>query len=219
MGTTGTVLRALAVAAVATAAVVALGVVRSGPPEPGTAQPGPAPEPTSTTLAELDTATLPVRRSSFCSGVPTGAVEEAVGSEDPAAVSYDNGETAQLTPQLRDVAHEYGCAWSGDTGRAKAWVFAPPVTPARGRDLVRSAQAARGCEPLTDAPAYGDPSTAVLCRFSGQQQASFRGLFGDAWLTCSLQLPDDVAPAELLARTERWCVAVATAASTDAVAG
>jgi hypothetical protein len=42
---------------------------------------------------------------------------------------------------------------------------------------------------------------------------SFRGLFGDAWLACSLTLPPAVTPERLLETAGRWCVAVAQAAS------
>ena len=44
--------------------------------------------------------------------------------------------------------------------------------------------------------------------------ASYRGLFGDAWLTCELSLKDvEVTDAELLRRAGAWCAGVAQAAS------
>ena len=37
---------------------------------------------------------------------------------------------------------------------------------------------------------------------------SYRGLFGDAWLTCELATPVAVAPAALEERAGRWCAQV-----------
>ncbi|MCW2766179.1 MAG: hypothetical protein JWO11_2138 [Nocardioides sp.] len=205
--------RSLVAAVALTATAVTLGVAVRGngvvhvdaaaPARPGTP------------LSAYDTASVVVQRSAFCSGLGPDAVAAALGGAPASSSSYGNGQRAGLTPKLKDVAHEFSCSWHGADGAvARAWVFAPPVTPARARDLAAEALAARGCEPVRDAPAYGSPSAAAVCGSRRQLQASYRGLFGDAWLACSIAVP---APgpgrSELVDRTGRWCVEVARAAS------
>lgn len=204
--------RRLAVATVV-AAVCLLGVGScQGDDEPA---PSAAPSPSSTPLAELDTATLVVRRDSFCSDVDPDAVEEALGGVPDASTSYDNGEPARLTRTVEDVAHEFDCTWQRAGGTvARAWVFAPPVTAGRARALAREAQTVPGCFPVPDASAFGRPSAAVGCRTGRTLEAAYHGLFGDAWLSCSLAVPvGGDSRAALVDRAGRWCVAVATAAS------
>lgn len=164
-------------------------------------------------LADFDTTATVVQRAPFCELVPGEAVAAALGT-DAEATAYGNGEESDALPG-GDVAHEYGCRFVTDdaaAGEARGWVFAPPVSSARARDLVAGAPTRR-CKTQGDAPAYGTPSVAVVCASNDARTASFRGLFGDAWLTCSLTLPVGVAEADLVARTGRWCVAVAQAAS------
>jgi hypothetical protein len=191
------------------------------------------PSETSTPLADFATDALVVRRESVCAdagpdavdpgAVDPDAVEEALGGEPEASSSYDNGEPARLTEGVTDVAHEFGCVWRrADGSSARAWVFAPPVTVDRARTLVRGARTAPGCSSAPDAPAFGRPSVAVVCRGDGTLEVSHRGLFGDAWLSCALAVPargadraDRADRAALLDRAGHWCVAVATAASTQ----
>lgn len=162
----------------------------------------------STPLADFSTTGITIARADFCSRVAPAAVEEALGSTPESADSYANGDRAQLAPGLRDVAHEYGCVWKAADGTvARAWVLAPPVTAEQAAALRRAATG-RGCRPVEDAPPYGDPSVAVRCG----TQTAFHGLFGDAWLSCSVEATAG-APDALLDRTGRWCVTVARAAS------
>jgi hypothetical protein len=202
-----------AAAMAATLCLVGLSACRGD----GDAAPTPTPSETSTSLADLATDTLVVRRDSFCSDVDPDAVQEALGGEPDASSSYGNGEPARLAAGVRDVAHEFGCTWRrADGAVARAWVFTPPVTPGRARALARDARTAAGCSPVRGAPAFGRPSAAVVCRSDGALEASFHGLFGDAWLSCSLAVPAGrVDRADLVDRTGRWCVAVATAASSQ----
>ncbi|MEG3093508.1 hypothetical protein U1703_18875, partial [Sphingomonas sp. PB1R3] len=58
---------------------------------------------------------------------------------------------------------------------------------------------------------YGVPSLALACVDGGTRVLSYRGLFGDAWLTCQLTAPETVAAAAHEDRTGRWCVSVASA--------
>jgi hypothetical protein len=72
---------------------------------------------------------------------------------------------------------------------------------------------------VPDASAFGSPSVAVGCRAGRTLTAAYHGLFGDAWLSCSLAVPvGGAARADLVDRAGRWCVAVA-AASGSATSG
>lgn len=214
-----TVLRALLLSALLTLVPVAVGVARSGDEtlsrDPAAYQ--------GTPLAEFDTAKAVVQRVPFCDLVPAAAVQEALG-EEATLTAYGNGETSDAFPG-GDVAHEYGCRYAPEaadpaeaadpgagTGEARGWVFAPPVTTGTAEQLV-AAPLAKTCTALPAAPAYGSPSTGVLCPGDGVQTVTFQGLFGDAWLACSLTLPATVVQDELVDRAGRWCVAVAQAAS------
>ncbi len=168
-----------------------------------------------TSLTDIDTTSLVVRRAPFCELVDRAAVARALGVEDdevPDVAAYGNGERTQLTTGVTDVAHEYGCTWAVGDSEARAWVFAPPVTRQRARTLSKLARDVAGCTAAPAADRFGDPSLARSCRSGNAIETSYRGLFGDAWLTCTLQLPGGE-QAELDDRTGRWCSAVATAAA------
>lgn len=165
-----------------------------------------------TALADFDTRKAVVQRAPFCDLVPDAAVAEAIG-KGATLTRYDNGEQSDAFPS-GDVAHEYGCRYAPEDGgvEARGWVFAPPVTAASAEQLV--AAVPTGCTPLPEAAAFGTPSGGVQCALDGGQTISYRGLFGDAWLACSLTLPVDVPGSEAVDRAGRWCVAVAQAAAT-----
>ena len=80
-------------------------------------------------------------------------------------------------------------------------------------DLAESAASRESCTQPAGAPPYGSPSLALVCPAGNRTWASFRGLFGDAWLSCSLSAPATLSEADLLDRAGRWCVAVAEAAA------
>lgn len=208
-------LRWLLLALVLTALPVTTGVLVLGDETPADVRRQPTPPSySSTPLADFDTTVVAPRRAPFCNGLPDEAVTEALGSDAGATTSYRNGQSAELAPGLEDVAHEYGCRFEGaDGAEVRAWVFAPPVTGARATDLVADAADREPCTKPTPAPAYGVPSVALVCPAGDRTWASFRGLFGDAWLSCSLAAPARLTQSELLDRAGRWCVAVAQAAS------
>lgn len=215
MAAVSTAVRSMLLALVLTALPVGAGLLLADPgdeTEP-VAEP-PAHE--STPLASYDTASVVVARAGFCDRIPEEAVAEALDGRPPRSeVTWGNGEPATVVPGVEDVAHEYGCRFEGGSGtEARAWVFTPPVTRERAADLVAEASRQGSCERRPDAPAYGDPSVALVCPSGDRRFASFRGLFGDAWLACSVAAPADLAEPELLDRAGRWCVAVAEAAST-----
>lgn len=203
----------LLVATVLTVAVVG-GVlaVRGGEDDDGgSARPEPpATSPPPPSLAEVDTASLVVARAGFCEAVPPEAVTDALGGEATRADAYGNGERAALADGVQDVAHEFGCVWSSAAGSARAWVFAPPVSATDAVALRRAATREDGCRAIGGAAAFGEPGVALVCRADGGPVASYRGLFGDAWLACSVRGADR---ADAEARADRWCAAVAVAAS------
>lgn len=207
--------RAGAAAAVA-AAVLLLGLAAcSGDDEPDEAEPTVAPPPA---LTDLDTTALVVERSPFCDDVDPAAVTAALGAADDSeaeAAPYSSGDAVDLGSGEEQLVHELGCRWSDGAAEpttAAAWVFVPPVPPADAQQYV-AATPTDGCNAL-EGPAFGAPTLALACALDGATEVSFRGLFGDAWLTCTLTAPTAATSAEeLVGRADAWCAAVAVAAS------
>ena len=194
-------------AVVATLLIALLGAGCSGSADSG-------PEPTAapseavdegTPLADVDTTSLVVARAPFCDAVDPAAVARALGEEPAEGSAYRSGQRIKLSDGVADVVHEFGCRWTAGDGVAEAWVFVPPVTRERAADLVRT-----GCRGVRD-PAFGEPSTICRTQADGVTTFTFRGLFGDAWLTCRLVV--GAGQEETLDRAGRWCAAVATGAS------
>ena len=193
-------------AVVATLLVALLGAGCSGSADSG-------PEPTvapseavdeGTPLADVDTTSLVVARAPFCDAVDPAAVARALGEEPAEGSAYRSGQRIKVSDDVADVVHEFGCRWTAGDGVAEAWVFVPPITRERAADLVRT-----GCRGVQD-PAFGEPSTICRTQADGVTTYTFRGLFGDAWLTCRLVAAGQE---ETLDRAGRWCAAVATGAS------
>jgi hypothetical protein len=201
---TGRLVQALRAALPTLALGLALGSCNDAPPRtPEVAAPTP--------LASYDGTGAAVQRISFCTRIPTDAVAAAV-DEPGATRHYANGEQA---PDTGDIAHEYGCIFDGETGlTAKAWVFAPPVTPDDAKRLAAEAGKVRGCRPL-DPHEFGSPALGTLCRNRTETTVTYRGLFGDAWLSCSITAPAAAKPVDkaLTDRAGAWCVQVATTAA------
>ncbi|MEZ5096820.1 MAG: hypothetical protein R2731_12290 [Nocardioides sp.] len=87
--------------------------------------------------------------------------------------SYDSGQRAQLTAGVRDVAHEFSCAFTGADGEHRArGVFAPPV-PGAPRASWPGRSATSGCS-APPAAAYGKPSVAAG-RSGARASVAFRG--------------------------------------------
>lgn len=205
----------LLMAAVLVSAVAVVVVVATDPFGDEPAKQAEAPF-TTTPLDQVDTRSLTVARASFCADVDPREAVAALGSEPVEVTGYDNGDEVTLADGLDDVAHEFGCQWqAADQSAARAWVFAPPVDRDRAERLVREAGRTQECE-SSATPAFGSPSVGLVCATDGGGTASYRGLFGDAWLTCELYLTPangDVSPADLMDRTGAWCSAVARGAA------
>lgn len=167
-------------------------------------------EPASTPLASFATDSITVARGDFCDRIGASAIERAVGKGAESA-PYGSGDPTELEPDLVDLSHEFGCRFHTEEASARAWVFAPPISTERARQLVTQLAGMKRCVRLPQAPTYGAPSVALACGEQSKPTLWFAGLFGDAWLTCTLQrsLPGP----ELLDETGRWCVAVAQAAA------
>ncbi len=202
----------LLVAGLATVLVVGGGVLALGD---GSEDPEPHETPfTTTALADYDTTTAIVTRGPFCDAIDDRQVDALLGAV-PDAREWQNGDEVDLTGTGQsDVVHEFGCSYAvQDVGSASAWVFAPPVDRARAERLVRSAQKGPDCRTGTG-PAFGDPTLALTCTNDDTTRASYRGLFGDAWLVCEVELvaTSDV---DLVDAAGRWCVGVLGAAATQ----
>ncbi|WP_121254841.1 hypothetical protein [Nocardioides ferulae] len=196
----------LTVALTVTAGLVVCGLLLPGE-EAGRQQPPAA----ATPLSGLDTDALVAARAAFCDAVPAAWVEDVLGSEPSQAQAWGNGDTLPAAAGVRDVAHEFGCRWAAGDLAVEGWVFAPPVTAARARELVGAARETTGCTPLPAAAALGSPSVALTCGAPhGQSTATYAGLLGDAWLTCRVTGP--AARAELAETADRWCGMVLAAA-------
>ncbi|MGZ4487598.1 MAG: hypothetical protein ACXVW1_06665 [Nocardioides sp.] len=198
-------------AAVAVLALVGISACSHG----GSGTPAPAKSPSPTPLSQVDTSGVVVQRDAFCSGIGPDDLEAALGSTAYHGDSYNNGDHARLVHGVRDVAHEFDCTWRLPDGTtARAWVFAPPVTPEQAGRL-RDAEVTRGCSATKDA-GFGHPSVATRCGPQGQPKGGwlqgYYGLFGDAWLSCTLSGPG-TEPADGTSRTDAWCGAVLSAAS------
>jgi len=201
-------LRALLLAVVFTVIPVTVGVTMTGG-----RQAAPPPAYVGTPLRDFDTSTVAITRGDFCQRIPGAAVTAALGSTAQHADAYANGDREPVGA-VTDVVHEYGCTFTAGTVTARAWVFAPPVTQARAEQLVKATD--HGCTRPASAAPFGTPTTASLCG-RATRTATYRGLFGDAWLSCSLSVPGSGADGTaLLDRTGQWCVAVAKAAETSA---
>jgi hypothetical protein len=172
------------------------------------------PEPTTTPLSGYDTGSVTVARGAFCDLLDDAAVEQLLGGEPERERAWGDGD--ELPFGEGDVGHEWGCDVTGPDGETlRAWVFAPPVTDDRARELAAGLRSG-SCRPLPDAPRVGSPGAAVDCRLDGGARlVRFAGLVGDAWLTCELYAPREVegTRAELAERTGRWCVTVLEAAA------
>jgi hypothetical protein len=204
-------LRALLVAGVATAVTIGAGLLAAGdsdePDDPDAGRASAEAPFETTPLASYDTSSATVARGSFCADLDPRQVTAAVDGAPASSSSWQNGDPVEVAGGAEDVGHEFGCAYVGaDGATARAWVFAPPVDAEQAQRLAHSAGKAPGCQ-AADGPAFGSPTLALTCTKDGVAQASYRGLFGDAWLVCEVARPAG-ATWDVADRAGRWCVGV-----------
>ncbi len=167
---------------------------------------------TTTPLPTYDASGVLVTRAAFCDSIDDRQVSAALDGDAADSSSWQNGDTIDIGNGVEDVAHEFGCRYTAEDGTiAQAWVFAPPVDAAGGQRFVRAAGRATGCE-VGSGPAFGAPTLALTCTKDGVVRASYRGLFGDAWLLCEVVRPAG-ATWDVVDRAGRWCVGVLQAAA------
>lgn len=201
---------ALAGASAVTVLAVLVGAVAQPDPEPDP-RPESTPEAEATSRASYDTTGAGVVRGPFCDRVSPTGVEHALGGVPADSERWDDGDRERLPDGSRDRVHEFGCRWTAADGtQATAWVFVPPVPRGQARTLAAQVTA-RPCRPVPGAGEFGAPGATALCDLdTGNTLVRRAGLFGDAWLTCTLSAagrPDD-----LTERANEWCVQVVTAA-------
>lgn len=170
-----------------------------------------ADEPAPTSVADLDSPALRIARVTFCDAIPDAAVTEALGAEPTSTRDWADGDPAPGTAS--DLANELGCAWSAPpSSTARAWVFARPVAEDFARALVGKQLRAPGCRGQADA-GFGSPSVLQTCPQPGQsRRVRYAGLFAGTWLSCEVTGHEPAA--DLRARADAWCAAVATALDT-----
>ena len=173
----------------------------------------------TTALEDFDTEGLVVRRGGFCSAIDPRQVEAALEAEAESERSWENGDRVEVSVGVKDVVHEYGCEYVAGSTTVRAWVFAPPVDARRAKQLLQAAQGGGTgqCSGLFGAQ-FGEPSITRFCKLAGGTTTTYAGLFGDAWLTCQLEVSAPVDDDELADRAGRWCVGVALAASSEETA-
>lgn len=188
-------------------ALTACSADSDGDKEPAAYQP--------TSLSAFDASTVTLERDAFCDDLSEDAVQHTVG-EVASTKHYGNGDPVELTDGVEDVSHEFNCTFVGEDGTtARAWVFVPQVTQRRAKELVAAAGKQDRCEQV-DGEEFGTPATGRVCGKGKQTEVSYRGLFVDTWLSCSVSGADPQADRdELLAQAGEWCTAAAEAAAAD----
>lgn len=163
-------------------------------------------EPTAdaTPLAAYDTSGVTIVRAAFCDRVAEGAVAAALSggaSELGDASVEDAWQPGSRLPGSKDIGNEFGCSWTAGQVTARAWVFAPPVTPQRASDLVREVVGDK-CRRM-QAAGLGRPSVSQRCEGAGT--TGIYGLVGDAWVSCEITGLTSTGSEDLVGE---WCVAV-----------
>lgn len=187
--------------------IAVLALTGCGNSETPKSTPSPAPTP----IGQLNTDAMTLARVDFCALLPDPAVRKALGGGLGDQVSWRNGERAQIDTDTRDVAHEYGCAWTRAQYAASAWIYARPITSEFAKAVLAKTSRRNGCTPHAG-PNFGSPHRQQNCRLpDGTKRVRLAGLFKDTYLTCQVQAPGKENDKTLAERADEWCVQVANA--------
>lgn len=191
--------------------LVATTACSAQPPSEGPPAATAAPTTGPTALTDYDTSALTVVRSGFCDRVPDDIIAAALGSDAGEVIDEKVWQPGGRLPGTRDIGNEFGCAWTAGEVTARAWVFAPPITPERADDLA-SEVVGPSCRAVRSAPPLGAPSVARTCGSDpGAGLVGYHGLVGDAWVSCEI----NGGAAKDLDLVGQWCVAVLEAMRSD----
>lgn len=189
------------------ALVAMLALTGCGTSENPKSTPTPAPTP----IAQLNTPAMTLARVDFCALLPDPAVRKALAGGLGDQVSWRNGERALIDTDTRDVAHEYGCAWTREQYAASAWIYARPITSEFAKAVLDKTSHRQGCTAKAG-PDFGSPHGQQNCRLpDGTKRVRLAGLFKDTYLTCQVQAPPKEDDQTLAERADEWCVQVANA--------
>ena len=192
--------RRLRTPAAAVATALAAGVLATACTAPATPSAEPEDEPTSTPLSAYDADPPPVTPRGPCTGIAAATLDDALGGDVAASLSWAPG---QRLPGTSEVADEHGCRYTAEDVTASAWVFAVPTSPAQARRLVQEVTGQQECRPVRDVETFGDPGVAFSCdRRRGAPLTGMRALVSPWWVSCEIRGTDDVE------RVGRWCAAV-----------
>ena len=100
---------------------------------------------------------------------------------------------------------------SATRGRSPGPGCSCPGSPRdQAKALVADVKKTKGCRAV-DGESFGTPATGSVCTTPDGTEAAYRGLFTDAWFSCSVTAKDLDEPT-LLEQAGQWCVSTATAA-------
>ena len=183
-------------------------------------------EPTVVPLQRLDLTGVSAKRAPFCDSLDAAAVASVLNGKPWHDASYGPGDRVALAPDLRDVAHEYGCVYRRRGITARAWLFAQPVTRGQAKSYVHTQRGVAGCS-TAGVLKFGSPGVVQFCRPArragpagapkGTTLATMSGLFGPGYLTCQVSATPGtrLSHDDLMTRAQRWCASVATTVGTS----
>jgi hypothetical protein len=147
-------------------------------------------------------------RGDFCASISKAAIRTGIEGKSVYDESWEPGQDYDTVGGVHAQGAEWGCAWTAKDGTSvTAWLFAEPVTSADATKLAKKARA--GCEQKKVRTPGADVGVTVQCISDDDTVTRTQALYGDAWLSCSLQTPG------ILTRLDRaadWCDAVRKAA-------